>query len=685
MTRHSSLQCRINMAADIPLTPFYDSKGRQIRLGKLVGSGGEGDVYELISSPGTTVAKIYKKPLEEHKQEKLRLMARGCNDELEAISAWPSDVLSSRPGGPVVGFIMPRISDAEPIHKVYGPTHRKETFPHADWRFLIRSAKNLAAAFCVIHKYGYVIGDVNEGNILVNDTACVRLIDCDSFQVRSKDQLYYCEVGVAHFTPPELQKSEHYRLERTANQDNFGLAVLIFQLLFLGRHPYAGVYSGREDMPIERAIAEFRFPYGRNARQRMMAPPPNSVGLDIVPDSIASLFERAFSESGMQSDGRPSAEEWWDALDPFESRLRQCGTDRVHHHYAGLSSCPWCRLEESSGVLLFLSADSITKIDLRREWQKLEAIPSPGPLPAITPEMYYVQPASLTKAIRLSLEFRKIRQLAGAGLAIACLILAIGEIVTDPLLVLLLGLLAIGLFFFPGREEKERRKRWSHLETAEYMWKLWNKKWIDEAGDGAFNAQLNRLRELRHAYESIDREFQRGLQGLEKTVREGQVSGFLERYSIASGSLSRINPAQIATLKAAGIVTAADVTPARLRRVSLIDPRVSGELISWRERLEKAFLFDPGKGLNRAEVRSLVHRYQPQMRPVEAELVQGIRRLARIQQDVQKKRVILRAPIEKRARELAQARADYRPFESGIGEAIRRDIQKITGFPIFSR
>jgi len=675
----------MTMATTIPLSTFYDSHGKSIRLGRRVGSGGEGDVYELSSSPTTTVAKIYKKPLEEHKQEKLRLMAQGCNDELEAISAWPTDVLTSRPGGPVVGFLMPRITDAEPIHKVYGPTHRKETFPHADWRFLIRAAKNLAAAFCVIHKYGYVVGDVNEGNILVNDTACVRLIDCDSFQVPSRDQLYYCEVGVAHFTPPELQKSGNYRLERTQNQDNFGLAVLVFQLLFLGRHPYAGVYSGREDMPIEKAIAEFRFPYGKNARARLMSPPPNSVGLGIVPGGIAELFERAFSEAGMRDSGRPTAEEWWDALDPFEGRLRQCSRDRVHHHYAGLSSCPWCRLEESSGVLIFLSTDSITKIDLRREWQKVEAIPAPGPLPAISPEIYPAYPAPLTKEIRLSLELRKFRQLAGATIAIACLVLAIGELVTDPVLILFLGLAAIALFFFPGKEDRERRKRWSGLETAEYMWKLWNRKWTKEAGEGTFVTQLNRLRELRHAYESIDREFQRGILGLEKTVRDGQVSGFLERYAIASGSLSRINPVQVADLKAAGIVTAADVTPTKLRRIPRLDPKVSGELIAWRERLEKAFLFDPQKSVNRAEVRALVHKYQPQMRPVEAELVQGIRRLARIQQDVIKKRVTLRAAVEKRARELAQAKADYRVFESDVEEAIRKDIQKILNSPLFSR
>lgn len=163
----------------VPLTPFLDSAGTVIRLGKRIGSGGEGDVYEILPGHQNLVAKIYHKPLDDRKQQKLLLMARGCNEELQAISAWPTDLLRIKPDGPVVGFLMPRIADCEPIHKAYGPTHRKEAFPHADWRFLIRTAKNLAAAFYVIHKFGYVIGDVNEGNILVDDKACVRLIDCD--------------------------------------------------------------------------------------------------------------------------------------------------------------------------------------------------------------------------------------------------------------------------------------------------------------------------------------------------------------------------------------------------------------------------------------------------------------------------------------------------------------------------
>ena len=662
----------------VPVTPFYDSHGTVVRLGKKIGSGGEGDVYELLVSPKTMVAKIYKKPLDEKKQEKLRLMARGCNEDLQGISAWPTDVLSTRPGGPVVGFVMPKIADAEPIHKVYGPTHRKETFPHADWRFLVRAAKNLAAAFYVIHQYGYVIGDVNEGNILVNERACVRLIDCDSFQVRSKEQTWCCEVGVAQFTPPEIQKSGNFRHERTANHDNFGLAVLIFQLLFLGRHPYAGVYSGKEDMPIEKAIAGFRFAYGRHAPAKAIAPPPNSVGLAIVPGELADLFERAFAERGTSPAGRPSAGDWWDLLDPLENKLRRCSTDAVHHYYAGLSSCPWCRLEEASGVLLFLSADSITKIDLKREWQKVDAIRPPGPIPLITPDMYQPRPSPLTRELERSLAFRKFRRIAGAVLAAGSLLLVAlsgfnPEFITT-VWIAVFFITAVTLFAFPGKEATERKRRKTGLETAGYMWRLWSGKWNEEAGEAAFQSQLRRLRETRQKYEEIERQYRSGLAGLEGTMRERQLQQFLARHRIVAGTPPHTGAAQLAVLQSAGIISAADISLARLRRVPRLDSTQTGNLLAWREGLEKVFLFDPGRGVESSDVRALVHKYQPLMKPVERELVQGIGRLSRIQQDVLKKRVMLRPSVEKRAQELAQARADYRVFAGGVVDAILRDI-----------
>ncbi len=660
--------------ASVPLRPFLDSSGARILLGKKIGSGGEGDVHEILPPHVNIVAKIYRKPLDVHKQEKLLLMARGCNDELKSISAWPTDVLYAREGGPVVGFLMPKIADYEPVHKVYGPTHRKETFPHADWRFLVRTAKNLAAAFFVIHKFGYVIGDVNEGNILVNGQACVRLIDCDSFQVRTNGRLYCCEVGVAQFTPPEIQGPGDFKMERTANHDNFGLSILFFQLLFFGRHPYSGVYAGKEDMPLEKAIAEFRFAYGKNSAFKSISPPPNSVGLSVVPAHVAGLFESAFSESGARPDGRPGAGEWWDAFESLEKKMRRCSADSVHTYYSGLAACPWCSLEEHSGLLLFLSADRITKIDLGREWQKVDAIPPPGPIPLINPKNFLSRPTPLPPGMERSIDYRNVRQITGMVIIAICIVLASGEMIPDYLSLLPVAIVVAALFLYPGTAASEKKRRKANLDSAWYMWDLWNKKWTAEAGDAAFYAQLNHLRSLKGKYESIDREYRAGLLALERTMKERQQKKFLERCSIDSCTLPRMNAGLKNILKLVGIGAAADITRNSLRGIPQLDNTLTNELLAWREKMEKNFLFDPSRGLEQSDVQALIHKYQPMMKPVERDLKAGTLKLHRIQADIVRKRITLRPAVEKRARELAQAVADFEIFSRTPEELIRQEI-----------
>ena len=75
---------------------------------------------------------------------------------------------------------------------------------------------------------------------MVGRDSKVVLIDSDSVQINANGTLHLCEVGVSHFTPPELQTMPSFvGFERTENHDNFGLALLIFHILFGGRHPYS--------------------------------------------------------------------------------------------------------------------------------------------------------------------------------------------------------------------------------------------------------------------------------------------------------------------------------------------------------------------------------------------------------------------------------------------------------------
>ena len=133
-----------------------------------------------------------------------------------------------------VGFTMPMLTSQHPLHDLFGPKRRQALFPNAHWSFLVHTGINLSRAFEVLHDRNIVVGDVNSNNVVVYPDSTARLIDCDSFQIQGKGKLFRCNVGVAEYQPPELQGRDFSRIERLPQHDLFGLAVMIFQLLFVG-------------------------------------------------------------------------------------------------------------------------------------------------------------------------------------------------------------------------------------------------------------------------------------------------------------------------------------------------------------------------------------------------------------------------------------------------------------------
>lgn len=249
-----------------------DESKRPVRLGPVVGQGGEGAVYE-ITTQANAVAKVYHKPLSNDRAAKIAAMITMQSEALSKLAAWPQGLLLDRSGKPI-GLVMPRVAGRKDIHHLYSPKSRRSDFQRADWRFLVHTTANTARAFAAVHEAGCVIGDVNHGGVLVGEDATVKLIDCDSFQVMHAGRHFLCEVGVETFTPPELQGKSFAGIIRTPNHDNFGLAVMAFLMLFMGRHPFAGRYLGQGDMPIAKAIEEFRFVYGARHQHMQMTQPP---------------------------------------------------------------------------------------------------------------------------------------------------------------------------------------------------------------------------------------------------------------------------------------------------------------------------------------------------------------------------------------------------------------------------
>ena len=242
------------------------------------------------------------------------------------------------------GFTMQRVEQSYPIHQLYNREDRGRYFPNADFRFLVRAAHNLAQAFSHLHYEGIVIGDVNESGIWYSTQGWVKFIDCDSFQADINGAHYPCLVKVPEYTPGELHGVDASKSVRTANHDNFALAVMVFRLLMLGQHPYTALYRGSGESPTQSSrVKNFQYAYHRKPVGADYGPPPHAPDITSLPDKIIEAFERAFGSDG--PNGRPTAGEWATMLQNFDQDLVQCSNDPAHQHLSAISTCPWCAME----------------------------------------------------------------------------------------------------------------------------------------------------------------------------------------------------------------------------------------------------------------------------------------------------------------------------------------------------
>ena len=284
-----------------------------VSLAERIGQGGEGKVYALKDRPHLA-AKIYLEPKRREREPKIHAMIGERLSEKTDLVAYPIQAVTDRQGR-FLGFVMRLIPGCRPLHELYSPKSRTQHFPKADYRFLVHAALNVARAVGKVHQTGCVIGDLNHSGVLVAQDATIALIDADSFQFRLNGASYPCVVGVPDFTPPELHGKNLATIERTVEHDNFGLAVAIFHLLFMGRHPYAGRFNG-PDISMGEAIAQNRFAFSRTRQAATQTtPPPGALTLDLFPDAISQAFENAF---GLHPGARPNAIEWLQALSSLE-------------------------------------------------------------------------------------------------------------------------------------------------------------------------------------------------------------------------------------------------------------------------------------------------------------------------------------------------------------------------------
>lgn len=195
--------------------------------------------------------------------------------------------------------------------KAYG-----EHFPGLDRPALVRYMLRLLDTIEALHQVGVMIGDYNPANFLCDPVSDkVSLIDCDSWQLSAGGKIFHCPVAAPDMLPPELQGKELGKINRTLESEHFSLAILLFKMLMLGRHPYDAVGGAG---PVEN-ISKGYFPYGLGGGGI-----PKGVWFNIwshLPYKLKEQFVRTFREGAWHPAERTSTAEWIELLKLYQREM----------------------------------------------------------------------------------------------------------------------------------------------------------------------------------------------------------------------------------------------------------------------------------------------------------------------------------------------------------------------------
>lgn len=567
---------------------FYGSNSEQYITGRELGRGGEGIVYEL-QNDGSRVLKHYTEPLSPRRIQKLHKMVAMYSPAIAAYAAWPEGLVRDS-AGTVCGFVMKKLGGYVPLHMIFSPMDRKRMFPDKGYNFLVHVARNLAIAFHKLHEAGLVVGDVNEGNILLNKAGMISFIDCDSFQVMGDDGYFFCEVGVPRYTPPELLEIQTFEeVVRTANTDSFSMAVLIFQLLFLGRHPFAGKNRTKEDIDEETAIRRREFAYSLDNHKKKLQPPNDSWDIRNLSELLIAQFHSAFETAV-----RPLPAEWVGSLEGYLLQMITCSETRLHSYPSKMQNCPWCHYLKTRGIMYFLD-DSYLKASAQlddieqfvngfkieqlelKKWDRHYKVPS---VQGLLPEK----------------RWHTLRIVHWVGMTVFALLALAGLIESQVLITVVSGVFGF-MWSRMSPFYKMIKKEVDHKEHEYIRLSAKVENMIQEHDSppdvSLYNKGVDKLYKLVNNYRKLPEEQDRLRQQMEEHIYNDQLSYYLKQFDILSHTITSFGPAKKQILLDAGIRNASDIQLLKTQRVAGIGPKNIQILLDWQRQMSNDFVYIP--------------------------------------------------------------------------------------------
>ena len=307
------------------MTGYRTAGGSEIALGQKLGQGGEGAVYR--TADGDAV-KIWRDGTDRRAAaQKIQVMLENPPDADrpgDGRTAWPKELVLDQSGRPA-GFTMPLLDPARnsSVFNHFNPAARERAGLQNANADLFTIARNIALAFGRIHDRGHVVGDVNEMNTMVDRQGRVTLVDADSMQIRNPEngRTHRCAKGRDDYTPPRMQGKRFRDYDRTTDDDNFGIAVIIFKLLMNGVHPFASTadHESKENTSLASKIKLEYFPYNESGKTPAEHKPsiPYRNAWQELDFGLRHMFRRAFDPDSTEAGPRPTPGEWVKEMDPL--------------------------------------------------------------------------------------------------------------------------------------------------------------------------------------------------------------------------------------------------------------------------------------------------------------------------------------------------------------------------------
>ena len=269
------------------------NKKKSFVLGKELGNGGEGYIYEVNEH---YVAKIYKRDKNTLlRQKKIELMS-SLSINYPGI-CYPEEILYNK-NKEFIGYLMKKAEGKTLQLSLFTRPLFEKNFPHWTKKDTVELCLTILDKIKHLHDKNIILGDINPANIHIVSSKEVYFVDTDSYQIED----FPCPVGTINYTAPEIQGKNYSEFLRTKEHELFSVATLLFMIMLPGKPPYS--QQGGEDPYSNIKNQDFSYPLGAISNKKT----PEGAWRFIwshLPYSIKEGFFYCF-----KNNERPTVDKW---------------------------------------------------------------------------------------------------------------------------------------------------------------------------------------------------------------------------------------------------------------------------------------------------------------------------------------------------------------------------------------